>query len=150
MRRRDQWIEWIRQVEREGETVAYAIELLQDQLRRDPSSLDYRGLGFPDFVGMRENREATYLLRLFAVFENGLREAWLKAERRTTQPGAADLLNAFAARCRMTDDRLNEAHRVRAYRNSVVHDESEGTEAVTLAEARRILCRFFCFLPDEW
>ena len=69
MRRRDQWIEWIREVERESETAAYAIELLQDQLRRDPSSLDYRGLGYSDFFGMRENREATYLLRLFAVFE---------------------------------------------------------------------------------
>jgi len=150
MRRRDQWIEWIREVERESETAAYAIELLQVQLRRDPSSLDYRDLGYSDFVSTRENREATYLLRLFAVFENGLRDAWSKSEGKTTHPGANDLINAFAARCRMPNDRVTDAHRIRVYRNSIVHEESESAEPATLPEARRVLCRFFSFLPDEW
>ena len=62
MRRRDQWIEWIRQVERESDTAAYSIALLQSQLQRDPKSLDYRGLGYPDFVPVANNREATYPL----------------------------------------------------------------------------------------
>jgi hypothetical protein len=150
MRRRDQWIEWIREVERESETTAYAIELLRQQLQRDPSSLDYRGLGYPDFIGALENREATYLIRLFAIFESGLREAWARAIGKATHPKMSDLLQAIAARYRMPDDRLTDAHRVRAFRNRIVHGESDAADAVNLADARRILCRFFCFLSDNW
>jgi len=150
MRRRDQWIEWIRAVERESETAAYAFELLREQLQRDPSSLTYRGLGHRDYVEVARNREATYLVRLFAEFENGLRDAWINAFAETTHPKMADLLQAFASRCRMPDDRLADAHRVRAYRNGIVHDESERAEPLSLAEARRFLCRFFSFLPHTW
>jgi len=150
MRRRDQWIEWIRAVERESDTAAYALMLLQDQLRRDPASLKNRGLGQQDYIEFSQNREATYLVRLFAEFENGLREAWDKAFGETTHPRIFDLLHALASRRRMPNDRLSDAHRVRVYRNSVVHDESEPATALSLAEARRFLCRFFSHLPENW
>ena len=136
MRRRDQWIEWIRAGEREGDTAAYALSLLQDQLRKAPSSLRFRGLGHQDFAGFAENREATYLVRLFAEFENGLREAWNRAFGESSHPKTMDLLNAVASRCRIPNDRLTEAHRARVYRNSVVHDVSELAAPIMLAEVR--------------
>ena len=150
MRRRDQWIEWIRAVERESEAAAFAIELLDERLSGDPSSLAARGLEHRDVHHVKANREATYLVRAFAVFESGLREAWEKAEQRATNPRIIDLMEAFAARARMASDRLSDAHRVRAYRNSIVHDVSESVEAMSLAEARRLLCRYFSYLPPEW
>jgi hypothetical protein len=150
MRRRDQWIEWIRAVEREGETAAYAVKLLEEQLQRDPGALTFRGLGRQDYAGLARNREATYVLRLFAEFENGMREAWVMALGEATQPRTTDLLEALAARRRMPNDRLTDAHRVRRYRNSIVHDESEPAAPVSLAEARRFLCRFFSFMPEHW
>ena len=150
MRRRDQWIEWIRAIERESDTAAFALDLLHDQLRRDPSSLHHRGLGRQDFVEFAENREATYLVRIFAEFENGLREAWVNAFSETSHPKMMDLIQALASRCRIPNDRLVDAQRVRVYRNSIVHDESEIAFPITLGEARRFLCRFFSFLPPNW
>lgn len=150
MRRRDQWIEWMRAVERESDTAAYAIELLNERLQSDPSSLTARGLEHRDADHVQANREATYLVRLFAVFEGGLREAWIKVEQRTTEPKVADLCDAFAARTKMPNDRLAEAHRVRQYRNSVVHQAAVVPEPISLAQARRFLCRYFSFLPPDW
>lgn len=150
MRRRDQWIEWLRAVERESDVAAYAIELLDERLQRDPSSLTARGLEHRDAAHVRANREATYLVRLFAVFESGLREAWLKVQRRTTEPKAADLLDTFAARVKMPNDRLADAHRVRHHRNSFVHQVGATPKPISLAEARRFLCRYFSFLPPDW
>lgn len=150
MRRRDQWIEWIRAIERESDTAMYALDLLDEQLKRDPWSLKYRGLSHQDYVELARNREATYLVRLFAEFENGLREAWVRAFGQTTHPKMADLLEAFAARCRMPHDRLTDAHRVRVSRNRIVHDESEPAAPTLLVEARRFLCRFLSFLPENW
>jgi len=150
MRRRDQWIEWILAVERESQAAAYALGLLQEQLRREPSSLTARRLGYRDYLELARNREATYLVRLFAEFENGLREAWSRVWGETTHPRAADLLHAFASRCRMSHDRLVETHRVRVYRNRIVHDESEPATPLAVGEARRFLCRFFSLLPPDW
>jgi hypothetical protein len=150
MRRRDQWIEWIRAVIRESDAAAYAIELLDEQLLRDPSSLASRGLEHRDADHVKANREGTYLIRAFAVFENGLRDAWENAEYKATNPRMADLLVAFASRAKMPMDRLADAQRVRAYRNSIVHDKTERAEPVSLVEAARFLCRYFSFLPPDW
>jgi len=149
MRRRDQWIEWIRAVERECEVVAVALQLLDERLRRDPSSLKDLALGTRDFVDVKQNREATYVVRIFAEFENALREAWREAYRRSSHPSTGDLLDGCARRCRMPIDRLADAHRVRIYRNSIVHDESRPAKPASIAEARRFLCRFLGHLPPE-
>lgn len=150
MRRRDQWIEWIRSVEGESEVAAYAIELLRERLQQDPSALRLRGLEERDADHVTANRGATYLVRAFAVFESGLRDAWRHAERRTTNPVVKDLLQAFASKTRMPSDRLRDVDLVRAYRNSVVHAVADAAEPVSLAEARRFLCRYFSFLPPDW
>jgi hypothetical protein len=150
MRRRDQWIEWIRAVERESEVAAFAIELLDERLQRDPSSLNVRGLEHRDAAHVKANRNATYLVRAFAVFESGLREAWQRAERRRTSPAMIDLLQSFASRTKMPNDRLMDANRVRIYRNSIVHDLTEPVELVLLADGRRFLCRYLSFLPSDW
>ncbi len=150
MRRRDQWIEWMRAVLREDETAAYAVELLDEQLHRDPSSLRHRGLEYQDYQAFQKHRQDTYLIHLFAVFESGLREAWEIALGRDTNPKMADLLQAVAARQKTTDDVLSNADRVRNYRNGLVHVSTESSETLTLQEARRYLCRFFSQLPPDW
>ncbi len=45
---------------------------------------------------------------------------------------------------------LDTAHDVRRFRNALVHEEAEAAETLTLAEARRRLCRFLAFLPLDW
>ena len=51
-----------------------------------------------DYHNFRDNLEPTYLIRLFAEFEAGLREAWALAFRQTTSPRMRDLIDSFAAR----------------------------------------------------
>jgi hypothetical protein len=150
MRRRDQWLEWIKAVERESETAAVALELLGEALRSNPSLIRHRGLGRRDFVDSALNREATYLVRLFAVFENGLREAWRRAFGKPSHPPIKHIVNAVAAHRHVPLGYQSAVDRVRTYRNSIVHDDSEPAAPTAMREARRFLCRFFSFLPEDW
>ncbi|MCU0876061.1 MAG: hypothetical protein MUE50_27375 [Pirellulaceae bacterium] len=150
MRRRDQWLQWIRSVEREGELIAVALVVLEDRLRQDPSVLRQHGLERADFSAGMLNREGTYVIRVYAEFESGLREAWERAFGETTHPKAVDLLHAFASRCRVPPQRLGDVDRVRIFRNHLVHAYDEATEKIPLSHVRRYLCRFLSHLPEDW
>jgi hypothetical protein len=95
------------------------------------------------------NLERTYFVRLFALFEESLRDVWEKSFGKTTSPKCVHLLKGCAARTGMKPDTLlAEVHEVREFRNYVVH----GTPApvVTLAVAKSRLCRFFSWMPESW
>src|SRR5437868_9604710 len=98
MRRRDQWIRWMKAVEREAAVVGFALEVLQERLQADSSLLTVRKLRMVHFRQGVVNRELTYLVRLYGVFESGLREAWEKGFRETTHPHMTDLLRALGSR----------------------------------------------------
>jgi hypothetical protein len=150
MRRRDQWIGQIRAVEREHQVIAVATKILSERLAADPSALRGHGLDYRDYQTSIRNLDATYLIRLFAEFESGLREAWERAFSQSSHPRMVDLLQALAARCRMPQDRLDDADRVRVYRNSLVHEGGEEVEPIPMGTARGHLCRFFSMLPSDW
>jgi hypothetical protein len=96
------------------------------------------------------NLELTYLIRLFAEFESGLRSCWERSLKRTTQPPVRDLLYAIAKARSIPHDLLDDVHEVRKLRNAFVH-ESDGTEVpLSLAEARSRLCIFLAWLPPDW
>ncbi len=92
---------------------------------------------------LRRNLETTYLIRLHAEFEAGLRDAWRHAFGQETQPPMRDLLQAFAARCDIPQDWIDGANTVREYRNTLVHEEALEVEPISLIESRHRLCRFF-------
>ena len=96
----------------------------------------------------RDAWRTTYLIRLFAEFETGLRLYW--ATIRETEPPTQHLLDGIAASCDIPPGRLADAHAVREYRNSLVHERDEGMAPISIAEARGSLCRFFAFLPPTW
>lgn len=127
-----------------------AVGLLDDQLGADPMFLERSGLRGRVALDLRINLETTYLIRLFAEFEAGLRDAWRKAFHQNTEPPMQDLLDAVAARRHISGDWLARAHRVRVYRNSLVHQGQTAAEPVGLLEARDHLCRFFSKLPGRW
>jgi hypothetical protein len=85
---------------------------------------------------------------LFAEFETGLRVFWKTI--RDTEPSTQDLLNGIAARRGIPHDRNANAHAVREYRNTLVHERDEEVVSISIAEARGVLCRFFAFLPPTW
>jgi hypothetical protein len=86
MRARDRWHDRLEQVEREFVAASSAAELLEDRLQSDPAYLRSRDLGVPDADRMRRGLEATYLIRLYAVFEAALREVWAASFGKAAEP----------------------------------------------------------------
>ena len=149
MRARDRWHDRLKQVEREFVAASAATDLLEERLRSDPAYLRSRNVGMSDSDRMRRGLEATYLIRLYAVFEAALRDVWSASFGKATEPPMRDLIEAIAGRRRTVSiDLRDRVHVVREYRNTVVHG-GEG-EPISLTEARRWLNRFLSHLPEDW
>jgi hypothetical protein len=150
MRRRNEWVVWIRAVEREYRVSGVALDLLHEKLRRNPSYLTEQGWTQHDLTHLEQNRERTYLVRMFAVFENGLREVWAESVGKTSYPKTSDLIDGISARCRVEPQVTLRVHAVRAFRNGIVHEGAGKAQEVLLDVARSDLCRYFSFLPPHW
>jgi hypothetical protein len=127
--------------------VRLATNNLLQAAQRDPGVLQ-GDLRYRDITHASERLDGTYVIRLFAEFETGLRLYWDSV--RDTNPRTRDLLNGVAALCGIPDEQRENAHLVRAYRNSLVHEREEEVEPLPVALARGYLCHFFSFLPHRW
>jgi hypothetical protein len=150
MTRKQRRMERIRAVEREYLVALVAARGLDARFHADPSALVAERLEFADYRNFRDHLEATYLIRLFAEFEAGLREAWEVALHRTTVPSVRDLIDSLHARRLLPDVWRDCVHSIRIYRNSLVHEGGEDAEPIGLREACSDLCRFFSGLPHHW
>ncbi len=150
MTRKQQRMERIRAVEREYLVSLVAARGLDERFRADPSALVAERLEFADYRNFRDNLEATYLIRLFAEFEAGLREAWELAFRRTTVPSVRDLIDSLYAQRFLSDVWRDSVHSIRIDRNSLVHEGGDDAEPIGLRGACSDLCRFFSSLPHHW
>ncbi len=137
----------IRAIDLDHSSIRLALDRLLVEARRDPTVLG-GDLKLQDIVNASGRLEGTYIIRLFAEFETGLRLFW--ATIRDTEPPTQHLLDGIAVRRGMPSDRLAGAHAVREYRNSLVHERDEEVPPISIAEARAHLCRFFAFLPPAW
>jgi hypothetical protein len=150
MTRKQRRMERIRAIEREYLVALVAAIGLDGRFHSDPSALEVEELKFVDYRNFRDNLEATYLIRLFAEFEAGLREAWELAFRRTTVPSVRDLIDSLHAQRVLPDPRRDCVHNIRIYRNALVHEGDEDAEPIGLREACSDLCRSFSGLPHRW
>jgi hypothetical protein len=150
MRKRDEWIVRIRLVEQEYEIAVFAIALLAERVRVDPTILP-EGIQPKDVTHTAGTLVATYFVRLFAVFEAGLRRYWRDGLDRDTQPPMHDLLDGIASAREIDHQFLAAAHRVREFRNTLIHEQDEEPEeSFTIGQGRRHLARFFSHLPPNW
>lgn len=141
------WLERIKAVEREYLATRQAVDGFLAGLKAGTATMP-PNTRLRDADTMSDNLEGTYLIRLFAAFESGLRSYW--ATVKDTAPRTTDLIDGIAARRSIPDDTRDSVHAVREYRNSLVHESDETTESVPLAKSRGRLCTFFARLPDEW
>jgi hypothetical protein len=141
------WIVRIKSIQRDHALTRLALDRLLDEARRSPTILAGQ-LKVQDIVKASGRLDGTYLIRLFAEFETGLRLYW--ATIRDTEPPTQHLLGGIAARRAIPPGRLASAHAVREYRNFLVHERDEGVASISIAEARGHLCRFFAFLLPSW
>lgn len=149
MNKQPEWFERIKAVVREHLVAEVGLSLIDEATRAGKKPLP-DPLKVSDLNKTRGHLEGTYLIRLFAVFESGLRDAWLNAFRRNTRPKTEDLLNAIAAIRRIPKEQLDHAHRVRRYRNAVVHEGNEMAEPISLEQAKSYLSQYFSWLPLTW
>ena len=127
------WQARIKAVEREYMAVRQAIDWFRESVRGDPTIL--RGdLRPKEIVPASENLEGTYVIRLFAQFETGLRQYWLTF--RDTHPKTEDLLNGMATREKIPYDHLENAHAVREYRNNLVHEREGEMDPIPVGAVR--------------
>jgi len=81
-------------VEREYLAAYVAADLLQERLGADPAFLASHELRSRDARNLRAHLEGTYVIRLCAEFEAGLRDAWQNAFGRPTHHTAAAARNS--------------------------------------------------------
>jgi hypothetical protein len=150
MRRRQLWLERLKQVEREFLAARSSLRLLEEKLKADPCWGEEEGWYQSDATSLFDNHEPTYLIRLYAEFESGLRDFWSRGLKRASHPKMQDLLISIASQ-RISKNILDDADGVRKLRNSFVHPNPEAdVEPVPLNAARHRLCRFLSRLPLDW
>lgn len=145
-----EWLRRIKAVEREHSAARLAIDqlLLPGQAA---APLVFKGdLTLRDVRNASERLEGTYLIRLFAEFETALRLFWSASKGSEPPSRTRDLLDGVAAKQKIPYDQISNAHRVREYRNTLVHEREDAAAPISIGEAREHLCRFFSFLPLNW
>lgn len=144
---RTDWLDRIKAVEVEWKVAVVAADHLLDAVSRSavvlPADLRPR-----DIRVMAAGLERTYLIRLFAVFETGVRSYW--ATVRDTIPRTRDLLDGVASIRSIPPAELAGSHAVREVRNRLVHEPGDAEPMIPLSPARKAVCLFFSRLPLEW
>lgn len=120
---------------------------------QDPTDLLGTSVQPRDLRTCRDNLMITYVIRLFAVFETALRIYWTEGRRmrrrKWPRMRAELLINNVAALQNIPTDFVSEAHRVREFRNALLHTGFFSTR-LALDDCRRRLCRFLSYLPPQW
>jgi hypothetical protein len=142
------WLGRIKAVEREHTTMRFAADRLSQVAQAEPGILagDLRPR---DIRTASARLDGTYIIRLFAEFETGLR-MFLRAKRIRPPSRAEYLVNRVATKARIPNEQLRQAHAVRRYRNILVHEREEAAEAMSIRQATSYLCTFFDPLKSMW
>lgn len=146
-------IKRIKQIEREFLATQFATIRLLTELNRDPSILPLGTAIQPRDVRQALLRlDSTYIIRVFAEFETGLRHYWAIARETNPPYRTQDLMDGVAARNRIAVNQRENAHAVRRHRNNVLHFEvdPETEDSLTVSAARQHLCQFLSYLPRHW
>lgn len=143
------WLRRVKSVEREHLATRFAVDHLLEEVHVDSGAIP-AGLRVRELYGASDNLEATYVIRMFAEFESGLRSVWTSARRKESPTRTRDLVDGIGAFCRIPDDCIAQAHAVREYRNSLVHGGESPPTVLIVSQARRHLCLLMSFLPLRW
>jgi hypothetical protein len=142
------WGTRIKAVEREYVVARLATDRLDQHARENPEIL-YGDLRIRDVRMLADRLEGTYILRVFAEFEQGLRN-YLKAFRIKVPKNAEPLNNKIRDRVHIAIDDADNVHAVRCFRNTLIHDDANPAPPVSMREATRSLGIFIGWLQQEW
>ena len=144
-----QWLVRLGRVESEYHALRRAVDASREAER-------LAGGKSADLARASENLEGTYLVRLFAVFESGLRDYWATTQKGGLQTGQRSmiltrgLIESIATRRTVGSNLLGEVHAVSGYRNALTHGSAAAPSPVPMRDATRSLATFFARLPETW
>ena len=138
----------IKAVEREYGAIRFGTDRLLVAVNDDPSILEGQ-VGRPDIATASMHLQGTYIVRLFSEFETALQH-FIRAFHIRRPQGAEALINRTRDRGHIPQAETYAVHRVREYRNVLVHERSMPVTPVTIREATRFLCTFLSRLQRIW
>jgi hypothetical protein len=128
--------------------------LLSAQLDADPSFGSRYGWEPRAGAAFCDKLEATYIIRMYAEFEAGLRDYWKNHLGQNTRPPMIQLVRHAIPNQYFTQDCIDNADDVRVYRNFLVHDIEEDPPAdvvvFSVEQAKTHLCTYFGRLDPRW
>jgi hypothetical protein len=154
MNRRQKWLQRMAIVVQEYLAGRTAADWLDGQTQPDSGFGRKHGWEPRGGLAFCENLEATYIIRLYAEFEAGLRDYWDSYRGRDTRPDMVVLVRQAIPTEAFSQDCIDNADDVREYRNFLVHDMGKepppGKPTFTLREAKRHLSEYFSRLNPRW
>ena len=113
----------------------------------------FQGRTLAEVARLAESLDTTYTTALFATFEGMLREHMSQHHSGILVPEnaeAAFLIDqaAVAQPVRISVSLCNQVHRVRQYRNSLMHPAGRDAAEVSFTEALAYLSRYVGWLPE--
>ncbi|MBX9790918.1 MAG: hypothetical protein K2Y37_18525 [Pirellulales bacterium] len=129
--------------------VSFGAHRLLENAQRDPTILR-EGLELRDIRRAVEHIEGTYIIRLFAEFETGLRSFLTALRGHPVRIRVEHLIDSVATKRRIPYDLIAGAHAAREYRNTLVHEREEAVEPIAIRTIRSFLCSYFDRLPEDW
>jgi hypothetical protein len=119
--------------------------------RHDPSALPPESaIRVRHVRDAAERLDGTYVIRLFAEFETGLRTYWLATRTDDPPSRTRHLIDSIAARQAIADEQRIKVHEAREYRNKLIHHQSDLAATLSIDHVRSRLCSFFARLPIDW
>jgi hypothetical protein len=142
------WMGRIKAVEREYGAIRFGTNRLIAAVNDDPSILQGQ-LARPDITTASSHLEGTYIVRIFSEFETALHH-FIRSFHIRKPRGTEPLINRVRDRGRIPQPDTDAVHRVREYRNVLVHERSKPVAPVTAREATRFLCTFLSRIQRVW
>ena len=138
----------IKAVEREHRAIRVATDYRLAAIGNDPAIVQGHGER-PDIKKASDNLEGTYIVRIFSEFETALQHFIRVFQIRKPRTTKA-LVNRVRARGKIPQDVADDVHRVRDFRNALVHERSAPADPVTIREATSSLCTFLSRVQGMW
>jgi hypothetical protein len=142
------WMGRIKAVEREYGAIRFGTDWLLVAVDDDPSILAGE-VRRPDIRTASAHLEGTYIIRVFSEFETALQH-FIRAFHIRRPNGAEALVHRVRDRGHIPQPDTEAVHRVREYRNVLVHERSRPVAPVTIREATSFLCTFLSRVQRIW
>ena len=150
------WRVRVKAVEREYRAGRVALDLLGTASDGDLLELaEQRGwdqLAATEIYAAERNLEATYLIRMYSVFERAVGSFWRQMPTNPATPDDGDRMLDEVGYAQLLDQGVIEsAQEVRRHRNNLVHRRiEEYAEAMTVEAASRDLLAYLNRLSATW